>query len=277
LREPIRARANISRSKIKLFYSLHFINRHGNIVVKNGQGKIFVLISADEEWKIVKQILNPGSPLSLSPFGEWFEYEFEVGGKRFPTIFFQIGCGKIPAAAATQHVLDRWQPSLIINLGTCGGFKGKVKKDDILLVIKTVVYDIYERAGNHDEQIAKYTSVLDLSWLNESYPTKIVPATIATADQDLDPKNIKYLHQKYGAVAADWESGAIAYVANRNNNTNCLILRGVSDVIDSINGEPSSNEKISRGTKTVMKKLIDALPSWLAELNEKVSQEHHSD
>ena len=134
------------------------------------------------------------------------------------------------------------------------------------MVTQTVVYDIFERAGHYDEQIAKYTAKLDLSWLERSYPTKVRPATMVTADQDLDPKNIKYLIQKYGAVAADWESGAIAYVASRNNNTKCLILRGVSDVVDPSNGKPSSNRVISKGTETVMKKLIDSLPDWIAKV-----------
>jgi adenosylhomocysteine nucleosidase len=242
----------------------------------NESKKIIVLISADEEWKIVKQIIDPGSPLSFSPFGEWFLCAVDVQGEQTPIVFFQTGCGKIPAAAATQYVIEKWSPPLIINLGTCGGFKGKVKKGDILIVNKTLVYDINERAGNHDEQIAKYTTELELSWLKKPYPIDAQPATIATADQDLDPKNIEYLYEKYGALAADWESGAIAYVASKNNNIRCLILRGVSDVVDSQNSKPSSNKAISEGTRTVMKKLIDALPYWLAELNEKVGQEHHS-
>jgi adenosylhomocysteine nucleosidase len=231
--------------------------------MKSGTGEIVILISADEEWKIIKKMLKPVLSLRFSPFGEWFPCDLGIHGHQTPVVFFQTGCGKIPAAAATQYVIEKWRPPLIVNLGTCGGFKGKVKKGDILLANKTVVYDIYERAGNHDEQIAKYTSELDLSWLEKPYPIDTQTATITTADQDLDPKNIEHLYQKHGAVAADWESGAIAYVASKNNNIRCLILRGVSDVVDSQNSKPSSNKAISKGTKTVMKKLIDLLPECI--------------
>ena len=86
---------------------------------------------------------------------------------------------------------------------------------------------------------------------------------MATADQDLDPKSITDLYEKYGAVAADWESGAIAYVADKNNNTKCLIVRGVSDVVDPAGGGPSIDEEIIEGTRIVMEKLIDSLPEWI--------------
>jgi adenosylhomocysteine nucleosidase len=227
---------------------------------------IVVLISADEEWRTVKQIMKPPQPLQPSPFGEWFLQDVQVQGRKLPVVFFQTGCGKIPAAAATQYVLNEWNPQLIINLGTCGGFKEKVQKGDILLVTKTVVYDIIERTEHYDEQIAEYITKLDLSWLEKPYPQNALPATMATADQDLDPGKIAYLFEKYGAVAADWESGAIAYVAHKKNKTKCLIVRGVSDVVDPARGAPSSEEEITEGTRIVMAKLVDSLPEWIAKV-----------
>ncbi len=90
--------------------------------------QIVVLISADEEWRTVKQLTEPLESMRLSPFGEWFPYNFDVQGRQVAVVFLQTGCGKIPAAAATQFALNKWNPQLIINLGTCGGFKGKVKR-----------------------------------------------------------------------------------------------------------------------------------------------------
>jgi hypothetical protein len=46
--------------------------------MKSGTGKIVILISADEEWKIVKQIVNPHAALTSSPFGEWYLHDFEI-------------------------------------------------------------------------------------------------------------------------------------------------------------------------------------------------------
>jgi len=224
--------------------------------------KIIILICADEEWKVVRDCLCPVE-MNSSPFGEWFPHNFDIQEKRVVVAFFQTGCGKIPAAAATQFVIDKCSPKTIINLGTCGGFKGEVKKNDILIVKETVVYDIYERSGQNDEMIEKFRTSIDLAWLEEPFPMNAVPVTIATADQDLHPKMIRDLFKEYGAVAADWESGAIAYVAKKKNGVECLIVRGVSDVVDS-NGKPSNEKEIIEGAGTVMRKLIDGLPKWIS-------------
>jgi adenosylhomocysteine nucleosidase len=234
------------------------------IIVEKHQ--IVVLISADEEWRAVKQIMKPPEPLQSSPFGEWFPQDVQVQDGQLSIVFFQTGCGKIPAAAAAQFVLNKWNLQLIINLGTCGGFKGKVERRDILLITKTVVYDIYERSGGHDEQVAKYMTELDLTWIEKPYPMNALPATMATADQDLNPESIPHLYEKYGAVAADWESGAIAYVAHKKNKTKCLIVRGVSDLVDPARGEPSSEEDITEGTRIVMGRLLESLPEWIAKV-----------
>ncbi len=232
--------------------------------MRNEPMDIMVLISANEEWKIVREIMKPMLPLTSSPFGEWFSCDIGIQGLRKAVVFFHTGSGKIPTAAATQFILDRWRSPLIVNLGTCGGFKGKVNEGDILLVTKTVVYDIFERNGHADKQIMKYTSNLDLSWLKKPYPTNAKPATIASADHDLISKRFDHLSDKYGAVGTDWESGAIAYVASKNNNTRCLILRGVSDVVDSSDGSPTSKKALRQATRAVMKNLIASLPEWIA-------------
>jgi adenosylhomocysteine nucleosidase len=69
--------------------------------------------------------------------------------------------------------------------------------------------------------------------------------------------------QKYGAIAADWESGAIAWVA-KQNNVRCLILRGVTDLVNAGGGEAYGNISLfHENTKSIMKTLIDQLPIWL--------------
>ncbi|RPI83169.1 MAG: hypothetical protein EHM41_16570 [Chloroflexi bacterium] len=45
--------------------------------------------------------------------------------------------GKISAAASTQYIIDRWNPDLLINLGTCGGFEGCIERGAVVLVEKT--------------------------------------------------------------------------------------------------------------------------------------------
>ncbi len=72
------------------------------------------------------------------------------------------------------------------------------------------------------------------------------------------------LIQKYQAVAADWESGAIAWVAKRNG-VRPLILRGVTDLVGVSGGEAYGDyELFIQRTREIMKKLFDQLPKWLS-------------
>ena len=100
-------------------------------------------------------------------------------------IFFHGGWGKIAAAGSTQYAIDRWQPGLLVNLGTCGGFAGQVHQGEILLVERTVVYDIIELMGDFDEHIAHYSTFLDLSWLSPPYPHAVRRTLLVSGDRDL--------------------------------------------------------------------------------------------
>ena len=78
------------------------------------------------------------------------------------------------------------------------------------------------------------------------------------------PEDIPDLKSKYGAVAGDWESGAIAWVANRNQ-VRCLILRGVTDLVGDEGGEAYEGKVqiYVENTERVMNDLILHLPKWI--------------
>lgn len=230
---------------------------------------VVIIISADTEWKITKSILNqPDIACSPSPFGQWFAYQLPKTKLPYPLIFFHGGWGKIAAAASAQHAIDRFQPSLLINLGTCGGFQSRIERGDVILANQTVVYDIIEQIGDYDEHLSHYASKIDNAWLPHPFPTPVIETLLVSADKDLDPNEIDALAEKWGAVAGDWESGAIAHVA-KCNNQRLLILRGVSDLVSAAGGEAYGSEAhanlavFARGTRMVLDRLLNALPKWL--------------
>jgi len=101
-----------------------------------------------------------------------------------------------------------------------------------------------------------------LSWLPEPYPHPARRGMIASADSDLPPDKIPFLKQK-GAIAADWESAALAWVA-RKSKARLLILRGVSDMVSEDGGEAYNNiEVFNDRAKGIMERLIGQLPDWL--------------
>ncbi|HJS20338.1 MAG TPA: 5'-methylthioadenosine/S-adenosylhomocysteine nucleosidase [Anaerolineales bacterium] len=218
--------------------------------------KIVVLISAIAEWEGVK-LLFPNSEIHRSPYGEAIDLTLETWDLKL----FHSGWGKIASAAAIQYVIDHHLPDLILNLGTCGGFEGVVDQGDVILVDGTFVYDIVELMGDLDIT-NYYASTLDLSWLAEPYPHPVRRGTIASADSDLPPAKIALLRSK-GVIAADWESAAFAWVANKNN-ARLLILRGVSDLVSETGGEAYDNiDLFNQRAKEVMKQIFAQLPDWL--------------
>jgi adenosylhomocysteine nucleosidase len=213
-----------------------------------------ILISANAEWEAARGILKPAKTFN-TPFGE----TFEQGG----LIFFHGGWGKISAAASTQFTIDHYQPGLLVNIGTCGGFSGRVARGTVILVDKTIVYDIFEQMSDPQEAIEAYSTELDLTWLKELPPHPVQRGLLVSADRDIVKDDIPMLVEKYGAVAADWESGAIAWVAKRNG-VKCLILRGVSDLVSSDGGEAYGNiDLFHANTQGIMRILIKQLPDWL--------------
>jgi len=233
---------------------------------------IVVLISANAEWRSVKPLF-PGAKIERSPFGEYFFALFDdsAGSASKPRItnhelritFFHGGWGKISAAASTQYAIDHFQPDLLINLGTCGGFEGRIETGTVILVTQTIVYDIIEQMTDPDDAIEHYATALDLSWLTVPFPLPVQPGLLVSGDRDIVVDDIPNLVSRFGAVAADWESGAIAWVAQQNG-IKCLILRGVSDLVGHSGGEAYGNfDLFLQRTDQVMGRLVEGLLEWL--------------
>jgi adenosylhomocysteine nucleosidase len=223
--------------------------------------KMVILISANTEWRVIKSVF-PNEEFQSTPWGEFFEGQIE--GKQ--VIFFHEGWGKTAAAGATQFAIDRWNPEYLINIGTCGGFEGKINRYETILVSKTILYDIKEAMGDSKQAITDYSTELDLSWLKVEPSDSVRTSLLVSADRDLVPEEIPMLTETYHAIAGDWESASIAYTCKRNGKK-VLILRGVTDLVSSTKGEAYGNEQIfQNGTDIVMRKLIKQLPHWLDKL-----------
>jgi adenosylhomocysteine nucleosidase len=225
--------------------------------------KYAVVISANAEWKTIRR-LYPSENYKNSPWGEYFYKKIATRKGSRNVLFFHEGWGKVAAAGGTQYVIDKFDPEILINLGTCGGFEGKAEILDIILAERTVIYDIKEAMGDSKEAIADYTTEIDLSWLGKSeFPVKVKKSVLVSADRDLVPSEIPELNREYTAFAGDWESGAIAYVCKRNNKK-ILILRGITDLVNTSSGEAYNNLSLfGFRTDMVMSKLIDQLPLWI--------------
>ncbi len=216
--------------------------------------RVVVLVSANAEWNPVKEALKP-ERLDRSPYGEFFTHAVE----NEPVLFLHGGWGKISAAASTDYAISRWQPDVLINLGTCGGIEGRVQRGDKLLVTRTVAYDIHEAMGDPAEAIRAYTTDIDLSWLDNSFPITLRQVSLVSGDRDLVPSEVADVIRRFDAVAADWESAAIAYVASRRN-TRLLTVRAVSDLVNTERGDAMGALPVfEREAAKIMRLLLDDL------------------
>jgi adenosylhomocysteine nucleosidase len=215
---------------------------------------IVVLVSANAEWAPVKEYLAP-SHVERTPYGECFTRRFGDGD----VVFLHGGWGKISAAGSTEYAVSRWNPEVLINLGTCGGIGGRAARGDTLLVTRTITYDIYEAMGDAAEAIRWYTTDVDVSWLDERFPLQVRRSHIVSADRDLIPSQVQELVERFDATAGDWESSAIAFVAGRRG-VPLLILRTVSDLVTPQAGETIGALPVFEKAATIaMRNLVDGL------------------
>jgi adenosylhomocysteine nucleosidase len=217
-----------------------------------------VLVSADTEWQAVKPLFA-GAIMHTSPYGEYFFANVQ----RERVMFFQGGWGKVAAAGSTQYVIDHFKPARLINLGTCGGVEGRVKRFDVVAPERVVIYDIAEAMGDSEEAIAHYTTTIKLP---TRIPVPVLKATLYSADRDLTPQGLRDMESRFRPAAVDWESGAISWVAQRNR-TPLLILRGVSDLVNPEKAEAQGNPALfAANAARIMQNLVSDLPQWIAAL-----------
>ena len=226
--------------------------------------RFVILISADGEWQALLRNTLP-STLHPTPYGDYFVQVIAD----FPVVFMYAGWGKVSTAGACQFAIDAFQPQLMVNLGTCGGLEGLTKLGEILCVSETAFYDIFEGMADYAQAIEFYNSKADLSWLPEELPEHTRRARLVSADQDIQPRAYERLTQEFGAVAADWESAAFAWVAKRNGIP-WLILRGVSDLVSPTKAETAGNLSLWQArTDQIMEDLLNQLPWYLVRFVER--------
>jgi len=217
---------------------------------------IVVIVSANAEWEPVKALF-PDIQVKASLYGEYFVAPVE----RNVVLFFHGGWGKVAAAGSTQYVIDRFEPTHLINLGTCGGVVGRVRRFDVVVAERVLIYDIHEAMGDAQQAIAHYTTDLEIP---HELPASTIRTTVYSADRDLTPSNLLELENRYRPRVVDWESGAIAWVAKRNR-VPVLILRGVTDLVSLDKGEAEGNLLLFReNARHVMQNLVRDLPKYLA-------------
>lgn len=195
--------------------------------------------------------------------------EEEIAGKKLfvssfldkKIVLIVAGIGKVNTALATQLIIDKFAPNLIINFGVAGGKENSgLKAGDIVLLDKICQYDfdLSEIDNVSVGFMQDYNTIFyKTNWeLYGGNSFKICSG--ATGDRFT--KNIYFLEiiKRLGAQVVDMESGAIAQVCTANQIP-FLSLKLISDV-------DNTNESIFQQYQANVRKICDKIPNAIEEL-----------
>lgn len=191
-------------------------------------------------------------------------YEGELSGEKIAVIV--CGIGKVNAASATQALVLRYQPDIIINIGVAGAVNPDLKVCDVCAVSKAVQYDfditaIDDVPVGYIQNIKQqyiYTDKKIFERLSEKYKA----VTVASADRFSFKKSEAEFIKTLGGDLRDMELGAIAQVCFLNN-VPYISLKTVSDTAG---GSPAQEFIINLDKSTAcVKEYIGGVMSVLKE------------
>lgn len=180
---------------------------------------IGISVAANREWSVVKESFKDTmTGLSEYVYGEYFETT--INGT--PVLFYKCGGRKSNASAATQYIIDRFNPGKIILIGTAAGVNERFGLLDILIPDTAIQGDcgFVERGEPFQE---RFITHLDLT----KYPVS-ASGTIASFDKPLIFKTDCELMKEHNVDIRDMESGAVANIC-RMNGTELVIIKGITD------------------------------------------------
>ena len=152
------------------------------------------------------------------------------------------GMGKVSAAMATQAVIDRFRPDLIIQAGVAGSLRTDMRAGDVFVASEICQHDVHMagtadkwQSCSHQGQVIYKPNrdalgiALQVPWPGNSarFSGRLLTGDKAVATAKYADK----LRRELSGDAVDMESGAVAQVACVNNVPFC-VLRTISDNAD---------------------------------------------
>lgn len=199
--------------------------------------RIGIIGAMDEEVQQLKEQLGhcKETVIAGSPF-----YQGTIAGQ--DVILLKSGIGKVNAALSTTILLNHFQPDVVLNTGSAGGFNRDLEVGDIVISTDVRYHDVdaavfgyaygqvpqMPAAYKADERLLNLAEDAAKSEINVDH---IVKGLIATGDSFMsDPARVDFVMTKFPDLqAAEMEAGAIAQVCYRFE-TPFVVIRSLSDI-----------------------------------------------
>lgn len=151
----------------------------------------------------------------------------------FELVLVTSGVGKSNAVAYTQMLLDYFKPDCLFNLGIAGGLQAGLKPLDIIVGSHYSHHDVNVTQMN---KLFPYTSKFETNPLLVDFVltniSNSLKGGIVSGEQFIgSDKEKQIIIEKFGAIAVDMESSAIAHTCFINNIP-FVAIRGISDLAD---------------------------------------------
>lgn len=198
--------------------------------------KIAVIGAMEQEVTILRDLIENPAVTTVA------NSEFTTGtlnGK--DVVLLKSGIGKVNAAMTTTILLEKFQPDVIINTGSAGGFHEALNVGDIVVSTEVAHHDVDVTAFNYaygqvpglparftaDEKLVAVTKEA----AGEITDIQVATGLIATGDSFMqDPNRVAFVRTQFDDLyAVEMEAAAVAQVAHQYG-TPFVVIRALSDI-----------------------------------------------
>lgn len=179
---------------------------------------IAILAAMPVEFKLIWKKMQDSQEHICAGFRFW---QGQLEGKEI--VLGECGVGKVNAALATQILIERFSPTIILHSGIAGGLSDDIQHTDLVVAQDLAYYDVRKEQM---EKLFPYCSCfktnLELTQsivkiAKENHQT-IWQGTIVSGDSFIhDPVQKQEIQKTWDALCVDMESAAIAHTAYINN------------------------------------------------------------
>ncbi|MEC4815105.1 MAG: 5'-methylthioadenosine/S-adenosylhomocysteine nucleosidase [Scytonema sp. PMC 1069.18] len=212
-----------------------------------------ILTAIPVEYKAVRAHLTELRE-ELHPQGTVYERgKFTANGMIWNVAIVEIGTGNTGAAMEAERAINHFQPNVILFIGVASGIKD-VSLGDVVVATKVYGYESGQARiafePRPDVGLSTYKLIQRAraeakkeDWLLRLKPNILSPtpnvlvAPIAAGEKVVTSKRsslLRFLQTNYGdAIAVEMEGRGLLQASHANQQVSALIIRGISDLINS--------------------------------------------
>jgi nucleoside phosphorylase len=242
--------------------------------------KAIVLTSQQEVWLEINKYLTGSREQSHTQGTVYQIGNFSDKGNEWEVILVHTGIGNSNSAIETERAIREFNPEAVFFVGLAGGIRD-VRLGDV--VVSTKIYG-YESGKVKPEEFELRPEVSNSSysleqraradarngnWVNrlkqlvEFFIPKVHIAPIAAGEKNVAGKEteiVQFIKTNYGdALAVEMEGRGFLEAARANSNTNAIVIRGISSLLEDANKTEKSDVQAAANAAAFLFEMLSNL------------------